>query len=162
VTVPYFPISISLSPGSPSYEAQGPWQTPYALTFVNDPDIWQFDLSAFSPAVNVTVHVNDYYTPYPDDYNLYWDGTLLGNTLTADAGRTFSFSTLNVAHTLTVEYVNQHTGVSTSGGGSYYDMTIAAAPAPVPEPGTFVMMLTGLGVLGWLNRGMKSKEGAVV
>jgi hypothetical protein len=146
---------ISLSPGSPTYSASAAFQVPNAWTYPGDPDIWRFDLSAFSSAVNVTVHVNDYYPPYPDDYNLYWDGSLLGNTLTATPGSTFSFSTSNAAHQLTVEYVNLYTGWVPSSGGSYYDLTVAAAP--VPEPETFALMLAGLGLLGWMERRKKLK-----
>ena len=78
--------TISLTPGSPSYSASGPNQIPAAYTFAGDPDIWSFDLSSFSSAVTVKVSVSDWFPPYPDDYNLYWDGNLLGNTVTAVPG----------------------------------------------------------------------------
>lgn len=145
---------ISLSPGSPTYGAQANLQTPNAWTFAGDPDIWQFDLSAFSSPVNLSVHVNDWFPPYPDDYNLYWDGSLLGNTLTASPGSTFSFSTSNALHQLTVEYVNLNTGISPEGGGSYYTLNITAA---VPEPETYSMLLAGLGLLGFAARHRKQK-----
>ena len=127
---------INLSPGSPSYGASANNQIPNAWVYPGNPDVWQFNVSGYSPAVNVSLHVNDYYPPYPDDYNIYWDGNLLGNTMTAYPGTTFTFNTSDGLHLMEVEYVNIHTGWAPSYGGSWYSMSIntAVGTAPFQNP----------------------------
>ncbi len=48
------------------------------------------------------------------------------------------------------EYFYRVTGVATGNSGGLY--TISSSMSPTPEPGTFAMLLAGLGVVGFLSR----------
>ncbi len=151
--------TFSITPGSPSFEAHDGYN--YAHTYVGDPDIWNFDFSSFlSSMVSITLKVDDFYTPYPDDYNLYWDGSLLGNTISPYNGYVFNFDTTSALHSLTVEYANIQPGSwPTSSGGSYYDLWLDAAgtTAPIPELGTLFLLGSGLVGLAGFRKKFKVK-----
>jgi hypothetical protein len=138
--------TVTLTPLSSHFEAHN--SRNYAHTYVNDPDTWDFDLSAFPGMVSIGLKVDDYYTPYPDDYNLYWDATFVGNTVSAYDGQEFNFVTTPATHTLKVEYVNLNQGddYPPDDGGSYYDMWVDAQV--VPAPGAILLGLLGLGAVG--------------
>ena len=139
--------TITLTPTLSHFEAHDELVPGYpARTYVNDPDTWDFDLSAFSGPVSIELKVDDYYPAYADDYDLYWDGNLLGNTLSAYDGYEFSFQTTPITHTLRVEYANQFSGWTPSSGGSWYDLWIDAELVPVP--GAVLLGMLGLGAAG--------------
>jgi hypothetical protein len=141
--------TVALTPVSSHFEAHGDDDPSLiARTYVNDPDTWDFDLSAFPGSVSIDLKVDDNYTPYPDDYDLYWDGTFLGNTVSAYDGQEFNFVTTPATHTLKVEYVNQNypTYPLPHEGGSYYDMWVDAEVTPAP--GAVLLGLLGLGTAG--------------
>jgi len=125
--------SVSLSPTNTHYEAHGPDTTPPATTYTTNSDRWAFLLSIFSNApVKLTLKVADNFPSVPDDYNLIWDGVFLGNTMSAEAGRTFTFTTPAGLHTLTVVYANaQPSSVHPqSPSGSYYDLWLDMVSGP--------------------------------
>lgn len=139
---------VALSPAASSY-ATGAVSDPLrpAWTYPNGGllddgsgnDVWQFDLSAFDPAfsVSVAVGVGDW-GAHQDDYNLYWDGDLLGNT-GLGTFTVFAFDTTADQHTLRIDWLNP------IGGGSWYNIEInAATGAPVPIPGVFVPFIAAL------------------
>jgi len=138
-----------ITPASPSLERHGPTQN--AHTYIGDPDIWVIDFSSFLPNnVEISLKVDDYYPPYPDDYNLYWDGILLGNTISPYNGQVFQFNTSSNTHSLTVEYVNIQPGSGVlSTGGSHYDLWLTASPTPTPVPAA--VWLLGPGLLGLIG-----------
>ena len=147
--------TFSIDPLNPHFEAHDGFN--YAHTYVGNPDIWNFDFSGFSSGmVSITLKVDDYYPPYPDDYNLYWDGVLLGNTISPYDGYVFNFDTTSFLHALTVEYANiQLISWTPSSGGSYYDLWLDAVSSttPVPEPST--LLLVGSGLAGLVGLGRK-------
>jgi hypothetical protein len=120
--------TFSITPGSPHFEAHNGFNNGH--THVGDPDIWSFDFSSFATSqVSITLKVDDFYTPYPDDYNLYWDGSLLGNTISPYDGHVFNFNTASAQHSLLVEYANiQAVSNPAHFGGSYYDLWLDAVP----------------------------------
>jgi len=138
--------TITLTPALSHFEAHD--GTNYAHTYPNDPDTWNFDLSAFSALVLIDLKVDDYSPSWPDDYDLWWDGTFIGNTLSAYDGQEFQFVTTPALHTLKVEYVNvnQSPSYPPHAGGSWYDLWVDAEVVPVP--GAVLLGLLGLGAAG--------------
>jgi len=139
-----FVDTVVLTPAISHFEVHDTYNV--AHTYPNGPDIWDFDLSAFTDLVIIDLKVDDFYTGWPDDYDLYWDASFLGNTQSAYDGWEFNFVTTPVTHSLTIDYVNQFSGWPTSGGGSYYDLWIDAELVPVP--GAILLGILGLGVAG--------------
>ena len=140
--------AINITPGSPHFEAHDSLTNPPAWVYPNNPDVWTFNFSGFSGSqLLITLFVSDWYSAYPDDYNVYWDNSLLGNTLNA-AGRTFSFNTSQATHTLKIDYVNLHSGASfpPDSGGSYYNLDLTASAAPLPS----TLCLLGPALMGLL------------
>jgi hypothetical protein len=136
---------IAITAGSSHFEAHDDSTPPYkAWVYPNNPDVWTFNFSSFPSPVAITLSVSDNFPSVPDDYNVYWDGVLLGNTQTASPGWTFLFDTAAAAHTLTVEYVNQNTGLTPSPGGSYYNLVLDATPVPLPS----TLLLLGPALVG--------------
>jgi hypothetical protein len=130
----------SLTPASPSFEAHNI----VAWTYVDDPDLWNFDLSGFgSNIVSIALKVDDYYPPYPDDYDLYWDGSFLGNTISPYDGYVFDFDTTQGLHSLRVEYTNRYTGWEPSSGGSWYDLWLDVVTVPETGDVTGTVTLQG-------------------
>ena len=133
---------IVLTPLDTHFEAHAAGGAYHAWTHANDPDLWTFDFSAFAGNVDVTISINDYYTPYPDDYDITWDATFLGNTMTAAPGRTFNFSTPAGVHELLVEYVNVNTGISPEANGSWYSIYVDVEGTSIPEPSSLALLLS--------------------
>ncbi|HTE06261.1 MAG TPA: hypothetical protein VK824_08705 [Planctomycetota bacterium] len=129
---------IALTPLAPAYAASGAAQAPAAWTFAADADVWQIDLSAFPGAVLVSLQLTDAFPAYPDDYDLSWDGELIGNTQSPVNGLTFLGTASPALHTLGVAYANVHTGIAPSDGGSYYNLSVQAAPGTGTAPWTNV------------------------
>jgi hypothetical protein len=125
--------SVSLSPTNTHYEAHGPDTNPPATTYTTNSDSWTILLSNSSNApVKLTLKVADNFPSVPDDYNLIWDGVFLGNTMSAETGRTFTFTTPAGPHTLTVVYANaQPSSVQPpSPAGSYYNLWLDMVSGP--------------------------------
>ena len=133
-------------------------------------DIWNFDLTAFDANyyVNTSVSVQDYCC-HADDYNLYWDGILLGNTGLGTLGE-FSFDTTSSDHQLTVEWLNPILGGSwynifieanqgslvpgdnDGGGGDDGDGGDGGNTTTVPVPSIIALFVAGLFGLGFARR----------
>lgn len=146
---------ISLGPGTTNFNTTGANTAAYpAWTYGGDSDVWQFDLTAFAPNTQISTSfiVQDAYLSHADDYNLYWDGSLLGNTGVGGAG-VFGFDALAGLHTLEVEWLNPIPG------GSWYHINIDIARGPalstVPLPATLPLFGVGLGILVWVRRKQK-------
>jgi len=144
---------VVLTPSNTSFSASAEFDPTYpARTYPDDHDVWTFDLSAFDPnfLVSTDLSLGDYCC-YADNYDLYWDGSFLGNTGVGTVG-SFSFDVTAGIHTLEVDWLNP------IAGGSWYNISIdvASGPAVVPEPSTY--LLFGIGLLGLIGISRKRKS----
>ena len=113
------------------------------------PDIWTFNLGAFDTDffVSTTVELVDFCC-HADDYELYWDGELLGNTGAGIIGL-FEFDTTAEIHALEIIWLNPIEG------GSFYNISIEVAlgDAVVPVPAAIWLFGSGLfGLIGLARR----------
>jgi hypothetical protein len=83
-----------------------------------------------------------------------WNGQQLAGTITADGGTaptwtqySFNVTALSGANTLSFRSV----GTNDSLGGALDNVSLTAA-APVPEPGSYALLLAGLGAMGMIAR----------
>lgn len=142
--------TFALNPATPSLMARGP-DVPGATawTFADDPDIWNLDLSGYSGPVSVAIRVTDAFTVVPDDYDIYWNDTFLGNTLTALSTQVFLIDAAPTLNALKIVYKNQYAIWAPDNGGSYYNLKVSTHLAPVPVPAALWLMVSGVaGVLG--------------
>lgn len=74
---------------------------------------------------------------------MYWNGVLVGNSWTGNAGIGQAFTVQGTAgiNLLRVEYSNSKSGATPHFDGSYYSMSVRAEP--VPEPATLVALALG-------------------
>lgn len=146
---------LTLSPGSPQFSTSREFNPAYpAWTYpagdADGHDVWTFDLTAFDSnfPVSTDLTLGDYCC-HQDDYNIYWDNVLLGNTGLA-VQRLFEFDTTAAIHMLEIEWLNPIPG------GSWYNIDIRVAGGPpvgsvVPVPaaawlfGTALIGLLGIG-----------------
>lgn len=131
---------VNLTPASATFSVSGPTQSPVALVLTSEPDTWQFDTSAFGSAVNMQIVVSDWFAGGPDDYDIYVDNVLIGNSWTGNAavGTVFDIQPATDFTLIRIEYTNHFSGVTPSSSGSYYNMTVTASP--VPEPASMAIL----------------------
>ena len=93
----------------------------------------------------------------------YMNGAFVGtNTATANPG-TWPTATLGFSSAQAFNSVVVHYDAPPPTGGDWGpifmadNMSVTAVPAPIPEPETYTMLLTGLGLLGWVGRRRKQK-----
>ena len=85
--------------------------------------------------------------------NLYSDAGYTNNLYSAAISEDYLSFTKNLGvgtyYLLVAGYAN-----GSMGGG--YNVSLSSVPAPVPEPGEFALMLSGLGLMGYMVRRRKS------
>lgn len=115
------------------------------------PDIWTFDLGAFDPVffVSITLELGDFCC-HADDYELYWDDELLGNTGVGSIGL-FEFDTTAEIHTLEIIWLNPIQG------GSFYNISIEAAPGDAVVPAPAAIWLFGSGLICLIGTARRKK-----
>jgi hypothetical protein len=89
----------------------------------------------------------------------YWELALIANNgvaLNSDALPHTAFP-LALAKTATLE---MYFGPPAGSGFAFGDLTSYALVSSIPEPGTYAMLLAGLGLLGFMARHRKQKEAA--
>jgi hypothetical protein len=136
--------TVVLQPGA-TFSAAANLQTPLAQTFLGDPDLWTFDLSApsFASGAQIGLTIGDSFNSDADAYKVYWDGVLLGSTPTGGSA-SFNLATTQGLHDLKVEWLTVG-NPGTVGEGSFYNLSVVAQ---VPEPQTAALTLLGLALLG--------------
>ena len=111
--------------------------------------------SSTSLSFNWTLGTDIFNVGFADLAFVLVDGTLLlplANVTAAELSGAFNYTFSAGAHTFAfgVVDVNDVFGVSTL---TVSDVNLAAITGSVPEPGTLVLMLAGLGLLAWRARG---------
>lgn len=111
--------------------------------------------SSTSLSFNWTLGTDIFNVGFADLAFVLVDGTLLlplANVTAAELSGAFNYTFSAGAHTFAfgVVDVNDVFGVSTL---TVSDVNLAAITGSVPEPGTLVLMLVGLGLLAWRARG---------
>lgn len=141
---------VVLSPLNSSFSAIANQNTTYpAWVYEGDNDIWTFDLTAFDTNASANLTIRDYAAP-ADDYNVYLDGVLLGNT-GFGVEKLFQFETSAAIHTVGVEWLNP------IAGGSWYIISIDVTPSAVPVPAAAWLFGSGLiGLVGLAKRKSKA------
>lgn len=116
-------------------------------------DCYTFSLAAESTAFGGTLEIDPWLDKLDIDVqSISLAGGTLSSMLLDSTPGTFSFGSLGAGtYTLTVNsLVTRAQGLFNVDVG--YSGLVATVAAPVPEPGTYALMLAGLGALGWVAR----------
>jgi hypothetical protein len=116
-------------------------------------DCYTFNLLGNATSFGGTLELDPWLNKLDIDLtSITLSGGTLGSMLTDTTPSSFAFGSLGAgSYTLTVNAVVQN-AIGLFNTSVYYGGSITTLAAAIPEPGTYALMLAGLGALGWVAR----------